>query len=39
MSSARHDIPPEMLREVGLEPKPEGIYDVYDVYDVSISFN
>jgi putative DNA primase/helicase len=35
MSSARHDIPPEMLREVGLEPKPESVYDVYDVYDVS----
>ena len=24
MSSARHDIPPEMLREVGLEPETNG---------------
>jgi len=30
---ARYEIPPEMLREVGLEP--QGVYDVYDVYDVS----
>src|SRR5215216_1296655 len=35
MSTARHEIPPEMLREVGLEPKPRGVYDVYDIYDVS----
>ena len=33
MSMARYEIPPEMLREVGLEP--QGVYDVYDVYDVS----
>jgi hypothetical protein len=33
MSTARYEIPPEMLREVGLEP--QGVYDVYDVYDVS----
>jgi hypothetical protein len=32
---ARHEVPPEMLREVGLEPKPRGVYDVYDIYDVS----
>jgi putative DNA primase/helicase len=35
MSTARHEIPPEMLREVGLEPKPQDVYDVYDVYDLS----
>ena len=29
MSTARHEIPPEMLCEVGLEP--QGVYDVYDV--------
>src|SRR5215212_4236201 len=33
MSMARYEIPPEMLREDGLEP--QGVYDVYDVYDVS----
>ena len=33
MSTARHEIPPEMLCEVGLEP--QGVYDVYDVYNVS----
>src|SRR5215213_8153640 len=35
MSTAGREIPPEMLREVGLEPKPEGVYSVYDVYDIS----
>src|SRR5688500_3095726 len=35
MSTARHEIPPEMLREVGLEPKPQDVYDVYDVYVLS----
>src|SRR5919112_4965736 len=34
MSVARYEMPPEMLREVGLEPQ-QGVYDVYDVYDVS----
>ena len=29
MSTARHEIPPEMLCEVGLEP--QGVYDVYNV--------
>jgi hypothetical protein len=35
VSATRHEIPPEMLREVGLEPKPQDVYDVYDVYDLS----
>jgi hypothetical protein len=30
MSTARYEIPPEMLRKVGLEPQ-QGVYDVYDV--------
>ena len=30
---ARYEIPPEMLREVGLKAQlePQGVYDVYDV--------
>jgi hypothetical protein len=37
VSATGHEIPPEMLREVGLDPKPQDVYDVYDVYDVPIS--